>query len=143
MPLVALDRVSMAFGHLPLLDEVALQVEPRERVCLIGRNGTGKSVLLKILSGELLPDSARCGVSPACASPVSTRTCRFRLISRSSTWWLRAWATSAILVMAYHRAAVAVAEAATGPALKTLGRLQHELEERDAARARVELSSPG
>ena len=57
MPLVALDRVSMAFGHLPLLDEVTLQVEPRERVCLIGRNGTGKSVLLQIVSGELPPDS--------------------------------------------------------------------------------------
>jgi ABC transport system ATP-binding/permease protein len=57
MPLVSLDGVSIAFGHLPLLDEVALQIEPRERVSMIGRNGTGKSTLLKILSGELVPDS--------------------------------------------------------------------------------------
>ena len=57
MPLVSLDRVSVAFGHLPLLDEVALQIEPRERVAVIGRNGTGKSTLLKIISGELPPDS--------------------------------------------------------------------------------------
>jgi ATP-binding cassette subfamily F protein uup len=57
MPLVSLDRVSLAFGHLPLLDGVALQVDPRERVAVIGRNGTGKSTLLKILSGELSPDS--------------------------------------------------------------------------------------
>jgi ABC transport system ATP-binding/permease protein len=56
MPLVSLDRVSIAYGHLPLLDEVALQIEPRERVSVIGRNGTGKSTLLKILSGELPPD---------------------------------------------------------------------------------------
>jgi ATP-binding cassette subfamily F protein uup len=57
MPLVSLDRVSVAFGHLPLLDEVALQVDSRERVAVIGRNGTGKSTLLKILSGELPSDS--------------------------------------------------------------------------------------
>jgi ABC transport system ATP-binding/permease protein len=57
MPLVTLDRVSIAFGHLPLLDEVAMQIDARERVSVIGRNGTGKSTLLKILSGEIPPDS--------------------------------------------------------------------------------------
>jgi len=57
MPLVTLDRVSIAYGHLPLLDEVALQVDARERVSIIGRNGTGKSTLLKILSDEIPPDS--------------------------------------------------------------------------------------
>jgi ATP-binding cassette subfamily F protein uup len=57
MPLVSLDRISIAFGYLPLLDEVALQIEPRERVAVIGRNGTGKSTLLKIISGELQADA--------------------------------------------------------------------------------------
>ena len=57
MPLVTLDRVSMAYGHLPLLDEVAMQIDARERVSVIGRNGTGKSTLLKIISGEIAPDS--------------------------------------------------------------------------------------
>jgi ATP-binding cassette subfamily F protein uup len=56
MPLVALDNVSIAFGHLPLLDHVTVQVEAGERVAIIGRNGTGKSTLLNILSGELPPD---------------------------------------------------------------------------------------
>ena len=57
MPLVALDRVSVAFGHLPLLDEIAFQVDAGERIAIIGRNGTGKSTLLQILSGDLQPDS--------------------------------------------------------------------------------------
>jgi len=57
MPLVTLDRVSMAYGHLPLLDDVAMQINARERVSVIGRNGTGKSTLLKILSGEIPPDT--------------------------------------------------------------------------------------
>ena len=57
MPLVTLDRVSIAYGHLPLLDEVAMQIDPRERVSVIGRNGTGKSTLLKIISGEIPADT--------------------------------------------------------------------------------------
>jgi ATP-binding cassette subfamily F protein uup len=55
MPLVTLDRISMAFGHLPLLDRANFRIEPRERVCIIGRNGTGKSTLLQIVSGDLAP----------------------------------------------------------------------------------------
>ena len=56
MPLVSLDQVSIAFGHQPLLEDVTLRLEPGERVCVIGRNGTGKSTLLKILAGALPPD---------------------------------------------------------------------------------------
>ena len=55
--LVSLERVSIAYGHLPLLDDASLQIEPRERVCVIGRNGTGKSTLLRIISGELAPEA--------------------------------------------------------------------------------------
>jgi len=65
MPLLTVDRVSIAFGHLPLLDTVSLQVDPRERVALIGRNGTGKSTLLKIISGEIAPDSGTIWRQPA------------------------------------------------------------------------------
>ncbi len=57
MPLVTLDKVTMAYGHLPLLHEASLRIEPRERVCVIGRNGTGKSTLLQIVSGSLAPQS--------------------------------------------------------------------------------------
>ena len=56
MPIVTLDRVSIAYGHLPLLAEASLQIEPRERVCVIGRNGTGKSTLLQIISGDVAPE---------------------------------------------------------------------------------------
>jgi len=56
MPLVALDSVSIAFGHLPLLSGASLQVDAGERIAVIGRNGSGKSTLLNILSGEVSPD---------------------------------------------------------------------------------------
>ena len=57
MPLVALDRVSIAYGHLPLLDGASLQIDEGERVAVVGRNGAGKSTLLQIVSGEVTPDA--------------------------------------------------------------------------------------
>jgi ATP-binding cassette subfamily F protein uup len=57
MPVLTVDRVSIAYGHVPLLDGVSLQIDARERVAVIGRNGTGKSTLLKIISGEGSADS--------------------------------------------------------------------------------------
>jgi len=65
MPLIALDHVAIAFGHLPLLDDVSLQLDARERVAIIGRNGTGKSTLLQIISGEVSPDSGTVWTQPA------------------------------------------------------------------------------
>ena len=56
MPLLTLDKISLAFGMHPLLDGASLLIEPGERVCLLGRNGEGKSTLLKIVSGEVTPD---------------------------------------------------------------------------------------
>lgn len=55
--LITLTNISLAYGLDPLLDNVNLQIESGERVCLIGRNGAGKSSLLKILDGTQLPDS--------------------------------------------------------------------------------------
>jgi ABC transport system ATP-binding/permease protein len=57
MPLVSLDHIKMAYGHLPLLDDANLLIEAGERVCVIGRNGTGKSTLLQIIGGEVIPDA--------------------------------------------------------------------------------------
>jgi ABC transport system ATP-binding/permease protein len=57
MPFVSLDQVTHAYGHLPLLDSVALQVDAGERIAVIGRNGTGKSTLLRIIEGSLAPDA--------------------------------------------------------------------------------------
>jgi ATP-binding cassette subfamily F protein uup len=56
MALLGLRDVSLAFGGPRLLDHVDWQVERGERVCLLGRNGEGKSTLLRLIEGQLPPD---------------------------------------------------------------------------------------
>jgi ATP-binding cassette subfamily F protein uup len=62
--LLRLDRVSLAYGSRPLLDDASLQVEAGERVCVVGRNGEGKSSLLRLVSGAALPDTGAVWVRP-------------------------------------------------------------------------------
>jgi len=57
MALLSLRNVTLAFGGAPLLDGASLQVERGERICLLGRNGTGKSSLLALVADELAPDA--------------------------------------------------------------------------------------
>jgi ATP-binding cassette subfamily F protein uup len=57
MPILRLADVHLAYGHHPLLDGVDLMLERRERVALVGRNGTGKSSLLRILLGAVTADA--------------------------------------------------------------------------------------
>jgi ATP-binding cassette subfamily F protein uup len=56
MTILTLSNVSLAYGHLPLLDHVDFQISPGERVCLVGRNGVGKSTLFRVISGVAHPD---------------------------------------------------------------------------------------
>ena len=56
MALITLLNAQLAFGHVALLDHTDFSLEAGERVGLIGRNGTGKSSLLKILAGLEKPD---------------------------------------------------------------------------------------
>jgi ATP-binding cassette subfamily F protein uup len=141
MPLVALDRVSVAFGHLPLLDSAALQIERGERIAILGRNGAGKSTLLRVIGGEQPPDTGSVWTAPRLRIarleqdvPFSTDRTVFDVVADGL-------GELSDLVAGYHHAALAVADASTSDRLETLGRLQHELEERDGWRIeqRVEL----
>ncbi len=57
MALINLKNIHLAFGVAPVLDGVDLSIEAGERVCLIGRNGEGKSTLFKLIDGRIVPDS--------------------------------------------------------------------------------------
>jgi ABC transport system ATP-binding/permease protein len=57
MSLISLQNITLSFGGQPILQQINLQIEPGERVCLVGRNGEGKSSLMKLIVGDLEPDS--------------------------------------------------------------------------------------
>jgi ABC transport system ATP-binding/permease protein len=141
MPLAALDHVSVAYGHVPLLDDVSLLLEPHERVSIIGRNGTGKSTLLRVISGEQAPDAGSVWRQPASRVarleqdvPLSAARPVFDVVAEGL-------GDLSELVKRYHHAAVGVAQDGSSAALERLGQLQHELDERDGWRLeqRVEL----
>ena len=56
MAYINLRNISLAFGGPPLFEDISLRIGKGERICLLGRNGTGKSTLLKVIAGELPPD---------------------------------------------------------------------------------------
>ncbi len=141
MALITLDQLSISFGSLPLLDRVGLQIEANERVCLIGRNGTGKSTLLQIINGNQAPDSGlvwrQPGVKIARLAQDAT------LFADRPVFDVVAEGLGDLsdLVTLYHHTAVQVSENGNPALLEELGNLQHELEDRDGWRLeqRVEL----
>ncbi len=56
MPLLRFEKVSLAYGDQPLLDNAEFQIRRGERVCLLGRNGAGKSTMMKLVAGSIVPD---------------------------------------------------------------------------------------
>jgi ATP-binding cassette subfamily F protein uup len=132
--LLSLDAVSLAFGHLPLLENASLRIDAGERVCLIGRNGAGKSSLLKVVAGELPPDRGTVWRAPG------LRTSRLeqdvpgaadRTVFEEVASGLGALAD---LVSAYHHAATRLSATHSDGDLQRLGELQHQLEEHDGWR---------
>jgi ATP-binding cassette subfamily F protein uup len=141
LPLIHLDRVSLAFGLVPLFDGSTLQIDRRERIALVGRNGAGKSTLLRIISGEQKPDTGSVWIEPGLRIarleqdvPLSTDRTVFDVVADGL-------GDLSNLVASYHRTAVDLAHEETPALLAKLGRLQHDLEERDGWRLeqRVEL----
>ncbi len=64
-PLLLLQDIWLTFGSSPLLAGATLSIGPGERLCLVGRNGSGKSMLLKIAAGQVEPDSGSRFVQPS------------------------------------------------------------------------------
>ncbi|MFN2309773.1 MAG: ATP-binding cassette domain-containing protein [Gammaproteobacteria bacterium] len=131
MPLITLRNIQLDFGGKPLLDGADLSLEPGERVCLIGRNGTGKSTLMQVVSGEILPDAGsidrRQGLRCARLTqdvPADLAGTLFEVVAAGL-------GAIAPLLTGYHAASLAVAQDATPANLDQLARAQHDLESRD------------
>ncbi len=132
MPLLTLQGVSLAFGHLPLFEAADLRIDAGERIALIGRNGSGKSSLLKVIAGEVPPDGGTIWRAPALRVarleqdvPAGADRTVFDEIASGL-------GPLGDLVADYHHTAVALAEAPTDAGrLAALAALQQRLERDD------------
>jgi ATP-binding cassette subfamily F protein uup len=137
MPLIQLSQTSLAFGHVPLLDHVDLVIEPRERLGLIGRNGTGKSSLMKVLSGVVAHDDGKVWRAPDLKLAIVEQepqlapgTTVYQAVAEGLGAGMR-------LLVDYHEVAHkleagdSVPEAEHDALMERLMELQHELEQAD------------
>jgi ATP-binding cassette subfamily F protein 3 len=63
MPILSANNIRMVFGSRVILDSVSMAVEPGERIGIVGRNGCGKSTLMKVLCGMIRPDAGEVNLS--------------------------------------------------------------------------------
>ena len=127
MPLIRLDKVSVAFGAKPLMDQIDFQIDPGERVALVGLNGAGKSTLLKVIGSHQSTDSGEFWCDPACriaelpqAMPAADERTVRQVVSAGLADIVR-------LREAYDE----LASQADGADLAKLEVLQHQIEARD------------
>jgi ATP-binding cassette subfamily F protein uup len=142
MPYLTLDHASLAYGLTPLLDHVDFQLDPGERVGLIGRNGTGKSSLLKAIAGEIKLDDGTVWRQPGIRlayvpqePPLDPAHTVFEAVA-DGLGNLRQ------ILLDYHAVSHAMSDPAadTAALLERMQQLQHELEAQDGwqVQARVE-----
>ena len=131
MPLLRLNRVSLAFGHRPLLDEVELEVFRGERVCLLGRNGEGKSSLLRLIGGETVADDGDVWLRPGMR--IASLAQEIDLETAGIVFDVVAGGLPELgsLVSEYHHLTLELEQSSSPEALQRLSVLQHELEARD------------
>ena len=139
MPLLTFDRLELAYGHHPLLDGASLVVDAGERIGLIGRNGTGKSSLLKVIAGINPPDAGDVWRKPALKLAYVPQEPQFQPGHTVFEAVAEGVGEAQRLLADYHDAAHRVAEGDMD-AFEDLERLSHELEIHDAWRlnSRVE-----
>jgi ATP-binding cassette subfamily F protein uup len=131
MPLATLDQASLAYGHVPLLDRADLTLDAGERVALIGRNGTGKSSLLKVLAGRQSLDEGQAWRQPGLRIALVEQ--EPRLDADATVYAAVAAGLGAVrdVLTEYHRLAHGLGHAPDAGDLERLQHVQHELEHAD------------
>ncbi len=131
MALISLKKVDISFGGPLLLDQTNLQVEKGERICLLGRNGEGKSTLIKIITGEVEPDNGeivfqsglRMGFLPQ-EVPQDIKGTVFEIIAEGL-------GDRGKLLTEYHQISCKLAQDESDELIARLDKVQHELETDD------------
>ncbi|MEO6525504.1 MAG: ATP-binding cassette domain-containing protein [Gemmatimonadaceae bacterium] len=128
MALLGMQDVSIAFGGPLVLDRANFGIDRGERVCLLGRNGAGKSTVMKLLDRTILPDSGevvrQTGVTVTRLEqevPDEVEGTTFDVVAAGL-------GAAGLLLSRYHDASHRVATDHSEPALRELDRLHHQLD---------------
>ncbi|KAA3650450.1 MAG: ATP-binding cassette domain-containing protein [Proteobacteria bacterium] len=134
MPLISVDRACLAFGHVALLDKASFQLDAGERVALIGRNGSGKSSLLRAMVGQSALDDGEVWRAPGIRIAYVSQEAEFDLGRSVFDVVADGLGDVAAVLKAYHAALHHVAEDASEASLAELERTQHAVDTADAWR---------
>jgi ATP-binding cassette subfamily F protein uup len=126
--LITLDNICLAYGLDHLLDHAKFQLAMGERVCLIGRNGTGKSSLLKIIDGSLQPDSGNIFRKPNLRLARLEQELPQHITGTIYEYVAQGLAETGKLLADYHALILRLADSHTDDDLKELERLQHAID---------------
>jgi len=129
--LITLDNVSLAFGLDILLDHIKLQIASGERVCLIGRNGAGKSSLMKIIEGVQLPDSGTIWRKPSLRIARLAQELPKNVEETVYEFVAGGLAETGQLLANYYALTHRLSQSCTDQDLKELERLQHAIDSKN------------
>ncbi|KGJ98397.1 ATP-binding cassette ATPase Uup [Thalassotalea sp. ND16A] len=132
MELIRITNAELAFGEGKILDNTELRIKTGERVCLVGRNGAGKSSLLKILIGQQKLDDGKLTISNdvhvAMLAQDPPKSCDQSIFSYVS----EGLKENGILIQQYHDIINVVAQDPSDKNLETMAKIQTELEQNNA-----------
>ncbi len=126
--LITLDNISLAYGLDHLLDGSKLQIDAGERICLIGRNGAGKSSLMKIIDGNLTPDSGNVFRKPQLRLARLEQELPQHITGTIYEYVAEGLADTGKLLADYHALTLRLMHSHTDNDLNLLERLQHDID---------------
>ena len=132
MAIIRLRNINVSFGGPAILEQINLSIEAGERVSLLGRNGTGKSTLLKVISGLIKPDHGEIDINKSVKIAWLEQEVPYDLQGSIFDVVASGLGEKAELLKAYHHATHRVAEDYSEQAFAELERIQHEIEVADA-----------
>jgi ABC transport system ATP-binding/permease protein len=132
--LITLDNISLAYGLDVLLDHIKLQIEEGERICLIGRNGAGKSSLLKIIDGTQQQDSGFIWRKPNLRMARLAQELPLNVTTTIFEYAAGGLADTGKLLAAYHAITHKLSRQPTQDDLNQLEQLQHAIDSKNGWR---------
>ena len=128
MALLNLQNIHLSFGSPALLEDVSFSIEPGERICLIGRNGEGKSTLMKVIADEIPFDDGERLVAKGTRITRLTQEVPEDYAGRVFDLVADGLGDLAELIKSYHHVSQEVTETGSEDALARMARIQQQLE---------------